>query len=73
MNLMCTNLIYVIVCLSCVDCVLTSPRITLYDPGRQTPHDEVVLSQLVIRARLGQHTKHIKITAMLSVRITLPI
>jgi hypothetical protein len=30
-----------------VDCVLASPRIAQTDPGRWTPLDEVVLSQLV--------------------------
>jgi hypothetical protein len=31
--------------LLCVNCVLTSPRITQTDSGRRIPHSEVVLSQ----------------------------
>jgi hypothetical protein len=32
--------------LMCVDCVLASPRIAQADPGQQTPHSKVVLSQV---------------------------
>jgi hypothetical protein len=48
-----------------VDCVLASSRIAQANPGRRTPHYEVVLSQLFIRAGLRQHNKYLKTITML--------
>jgi hypothetical protein len=55
-------------------CILTSPRIPQYDPGRQTPYFlgcSVTVGTIAILG-LDTHSKHLEIAAMLTARMLSP-